>query len=140
MKLRTTSLLLAGLTAGFAAYAAEPAPQAEATGTFNGVTVAIDPATGRLRAPTAAEQAALRKAAPRAGARMSIAKPGPKTRAEAARTVRRHRNGMTSAHVSEDMMSHVIATQQADGTIRIDHADADGHVAPATQQEGAARE
>lgn len=140
MKFRTTSLLLAGLTVGFAAYAAEPAPQPEATGTFNGVTVAIDPATGRLHAPTAAELAALRKAAPRSADRMSIAKPAPKTRAEAARTMRKHRDGSVTMQVSEDMMSNVVATQQADGSIRIDHVDADGHVAPAAQQEGAARE
>lgn len=128
MKFRTTSLLLAGLTVGFAATAAEPAPQPEATGTFNGVTVAIDPATGRLRAPTAAELAALRKAAPRGADRMSIAKPGPKTRAEAERTTRRHKDGHVSMQVSEDMMSHVVATQQADGSIVIQHADANGNI------------
>lgn len=130
MKFRTTSLLLAGLTVGFAAYAAEPAPQAEAeaNGTFNGVTVAIDPATGRLRAPTASELAALRKAAPRTADRMSIAKPAPKTRTEAERTTRRHKDGHVSMQVSEDMMSHVVATQQADGTVVIQHADANGNI------------
>jgi hypothetical protein len=135
-----TLLLLAGLTAGFAAHASEPAAtEQDATGTFAGVTVAIDPATGRLRAPTAAEQAALRNAASRMRSNdaMSIAKPGPKTRAEAERTMRRHPDGRVSMQVSDDMMTNVIATQQADGSIVITHGNADGH-APA--MEGAAHE
>ena len=140
---RTTLLLLAGLSAGFAAHAAEPATaDAPATGSYAGVTVAIDPATGRLRAPTAAEQAELRKAAAansrlRTADRMSIAKPGPKTRAEAERTMKRHRDGRVSMQVSEDMMSYVTATQLEDGSIVIGHGDAHGHAAPATTVESA---
>src|SRR5690606_15021305 len=140
---RTTLLLLAGLSAGFAAHAAEPATaDAPATGSYAGVTVAIDPATGRLRAPTAAEQAALQKATVaasrlRTADRMSIAKPGPKTRAEAERTTKRHRDGRVSMQVSEDMMSYVTATQLEDGSIVIGHGDAHGHAAPATTVESA---
>ena len=128
---RTTLLLLAGLSAGFAAHAAEPvADDTAATGTYAGVTVAIDPATGRLRAPTAAEQAQLRTAVSsrlRTADPMSIAKPGPKTRAEAERTMKRHPDGRVSMQVSEDMMSYVIATQLEDGSIVITHGDADGN-------------
>ncbi|MBJ6985104.1 hypothetical protein [Luteimonas sp. MC1750] len=135
----TTLLLLAGLGAGFAAHAAEPVTEeAGATGSYAGVTVAIDPATGRLRAPTAAEQAKLRTAVSsrvRTADSMSIAKPGPKTRAEAQRTFRRHPDGQMSMLVSEDMMSNVIATQLEDGSIVISHGDADGHAAPATTVE-----
>lgn len=128
MRMRNSSwLLLAGLTAGFAAHAGEPAAPAADTGFYNGVTVAIDPTTGRMRAPTAAELAELRAKAPRAGAG-SIAKPGPKTRAEALRTVRTHKDGHVSMQVSDDMMSNVVATQQADGSISIQHADADGTI------------
>ncbi|MBJ6981771.1 hypothetical protein [Luteimonas sp. MC1572] len=133
----TTLLLLAGLSAGFAAHASEPAvADSDATGSLAGVTVAIDPATGRLRAPTASELASLRAAASRMRTdnSMSIAKPGPKTRAEAERTMRRHPDGRVSMQVSDDMMSNVTATQQADGSIVITHGD---H-APAT--EGAAHE
>jgi len=128
---RITLLLLAGLSAGFAAHAAEPvADNAATTGTYAGVTVAIDPATGRLRAPTAAEQAQLRTAVSsrlRTADPMSIAKPGPKTRAEAERTMKRHPDGRVSMQVSEDMMSYVIATQLEDGSIVITHGDADGN-------------
>ena len=137
MRMRNTSwLLLAGLSVGVAAHAGEPA--VADTGSYAGVTVAIDPTTGRLRAPTAAEVAALRAKAPRSAMRspMSIAKPGPKTRAEAERTMRTHPDGHVSMQVSEDMMSNVIATRQADGSIRIQHADADGTITA----EGAAHE
>jgi hypothetical protein len=128
--MRTTPwLLMAGLAACMAAHAGEPAPATEATGSYNGVTVAIDPATGRLRAPTPAEQAALRAKAPQAtAARMSTAAAAPKTRADAERTTRRHADGHVSMQVSEDMMSQVVATEQADGAILIQHTDADGNI------------
>jgi len=138
---RTTLLLLAGLSAGFAAHATEPAARkATATASHAGVTVAIDPATGRLRAPTASEQAALRTAVAsraRVARPMSIAKPGPRTRAEAERTFRRNRDGSFSMLTSDDMMSFVTATQLEDGSIVISHGDADGHAAPATTAEAA---
>ena len=131
----TTLMLLAGLTAGFAAHAAEPAAEhVSDTGMYAGATVAIDPATGRLRAPTAAEQAELRKAVSsrlRTADPMSIAKPGPKTIAEARRTLRQHPNGMMSMQVPEELMSQVVATQREDGSIVIGHGDA----APATSVE-----
>lgn len=125
---RTTLLLLAGLSAGFAAHAAEPvADETAATGSYAGVTVAIDPATGRLRAPTAAEQAELRAAVStrlRKADPMSIARPGPRTLAEARLTMRRHPDGMMSMFVPEDMMSQLTATQLEDGSIVIGHGDA----------------
>lgn len=140
----TTLLLLAGLSAGMVAHAAEPAADdTTVTGSYAGVTVAIDPATGRLRAPTAAEQAELRAAVSsrvRTADPMSIATPGPKTRAEAERTMKRHPDGRVSMQVSEDMMSFVTATQLEDGSIVIGHGDADGHTAPATGTVEAVRE
>lgn len=138
---RTTLLLLAGLSAGFAAHAAEPAADhAPATGSYAGVTVAIDPATGRLRAPTAAELTKLRSAAStRMGAAnaMSTAKPGPRTRAEAERTFRRNRDGSMSMMTSDDMMSHVVARQLEDGSIVIEHSDDHGQPAPTAAVEAA---
>lgn len=135
---RTTLLLLAGLSAGFAAHASEPVAHEADTTSYAGATVAIDPATGRLRAPTAAEQAQLRTAVSsrmRVADPMSIAKPGPRTRAEAERTVRRHPDGRVSMQVSDDMMSFVTATRLDDGTLVIGHGDADGHSAPVTTVE-----
>lgn len=135
---RMSLLLLAGLSAGFAAHATEPASKI-ASASRADATVAIDPATGRLRAPTAAEQAALSAATPRArGAdRVPGASPMPKTRAEAQRTFRVHRDGSFSMLTSEDMMSHVTATQREDGSIVLVHGDADGHAAPAATVEAA---
>ena len=58
------ALLSAGLSLTVAAHAAEPpATDDTATGYFAGVKVAIDPATGRLRAPTANEIRQLRETA-----------------------------------------------------------------------------
>lgn len=132
--IRTTLLLMAGMSVGFAAHAAEPMKAKTATaGSYAGVTVAIDPATGRLRAPTAAEQAQLRTAVSsraRKADPMSIAQPAPLTRAEAERTMVRHADGRVSMQTSEDMMSYVTATQLEDGSIVISHGDADGNPAP----------
>src|SRR5690606_28000518 len=135
----TTLLLLAGLSVGVAAQAAEPAKgDAQATATWAGVTVAIDPATGRLRAPTAAEPARLRAAtaaqvrpAANAPAMAAPAATMPKTRAEAERTFRRHADGMLSMRTSEDMLSYATAVRREDGTLEIGHGDADGPVHPA---------
>ena len=130
-------ILLAGLAAGSTAFAAEPvADEASATGSYAGVTVAIDPPTARLRAPTAAEQAKLRVAVPsriRTADPMSIAKPGPKTVAEARRTLRRDSRGVMSMHVPEELMSHVTARQLEDGSIVISHGHDDA--APASTVE-----
>jgi len=133
----STLLLFAGLAAGSTAFAAEPvAGETSATGSYAGVTVAIDPATGRLRAPTAAEQAKLRTSVSsriRAADTMSIARPGPKTIAEARRTMRRDASGMMSMQVPEELMSQVTAHQLEDGSIVISHGDA--HAAPASTVE-----
>lgn len=128
MTLRNTPwLLLAGLTVGFAAQAGET-PAADSTSTYyNGVTVAIDPATGRLRAPTPAEQAALRLAASKS-ARGPSTSGMPRNQAEANRTIRRLADGSVMAMVPEDLMSQVVAVQNADGTIEIQHVGPDGQI------------
>ncbi len=98
--------------------------------------VAFLAATGRLRAPTAAEQAKLRTAVSsrlRTADPMSIAKPGPRTVAEARRTMRRLPNGAMSMHVPEARMSQMPAHQLDDGSIAIGHGDA--HAAPASTVE-----
>lgn len=121
MRISMTPLLLAaGFTLASTAYAAEPT-QADTTLYFNGVKIAIDPATGRLRPPTAAESAALRASVTKMPTQRSKGKAMPKTRAEANRTIRKMRDGSVMATVSEDMMSTVVATRQADGTIRVQH-------------------
>lgn len=134
MKLRTISwLLLTGLAVGFAAHAGEPA----AAGTDNeagyapGMKAAIDPATGRLRQPSAAEMRALQaKASP---SRMATLRGAiPRNEAEARKTVRKLPRGGYAIRVPEDRMSTVTAAVQADGSVQVRHADAEGK-APAQE-------
>lgn len=129
MRTRTTSALLAGMALAFGAHAREPQkpaePQQAADGVayYNGIKVAIDPVTGRLRQPTPAEMAALRTVVTKMpAARGSDANAMPKTREQANRTVQRNADGSVSMQVSEDMMSTLTATRQADGSITVQHA------------------
>ena len=121
-----TITLLAGLALAGAAHAGEPA-QPDTNVFFNGIKVAIDPATGRLRQPTAAEAQALRASVSRMPVAGSRAKPMPATRALAERTVRKMADGSVMAQVSEDMHPSVVATRDANGDIQIQHAGDAAH-------------
>ena len=138
------ALLSAGLSLSAAAHAAEPpATDDTATGYFAGVKVAIDPATGRLRAPTAEEIRQLRTAAATtpAAAPASRGKRAPRNEAEARQTVRRHANGSgVMAEVPEDRMSALVATQTADGRIVLEHRPLDAAGVPVQLQPEVASE
>jgi hypothetical protein len=114
---KTIAVLMAGLTLGFAAQAAEPQDQVVTDVTYAGVRVAIDPATGKLRPLTPAENQALssailkdRKQAPR------VAKQ-PRNATEAGATRRVHSDGSVSVRVPADQMSEMSATIGADGQV-----------------------
>ncbi len=147
MNIRTLrlALLSAGLSLSAAATAAEPpAPDAD-TGYFAGVKVAIDPATGRLRTPTASEIRELRAAAAGQGTMSAQAhgKRAPRDEAEARQTLRRHASGSgVMAEVPEDRMSALVAVQTADGRVVLQHLplDADGHPVQDASHTGVARE
>lgn len=129
MRNRTTiAALLAGLTLGFAAQAAEPAAQADTNAYYNGVTVAIDPATGRLRQPTNAEIVALRASVQKNVVARGTASSMPRTEADAVKTIRKLADGSVIATVPESLMSNVVAVKQADGSIKIQHVGADGAI------------
>ncbi len=135
MRNRTTiATLIAGLTLGVAAHAAEPVSQPQSTNAdlSPSVVVARDPATGQLRAPTAAEMQALQAKQRQMPVGKSSARP--RTEADAARTKRVLSNGATRVQVPESLMSSMVATRQADGSLRISHADEAGH-ATAVEQE-----
>lgn len=122
MKHRTLPwLLLTALTVGVAAHAGEPAAAGtgDDTDTAVGMVAAIDPATGKLRQPTAVEMRALQvKAAQnRTGVRNSM----PRNEAEAQQTLRKLPNGGYRIRVPEDRMSTVTATVQADGNVLVGH-------------------
>lgn len=128
----TPLLLVSGLALASTALAAEPTPT-ETPVYFNGVKVAIDPVTGKLRQPTAAEMQQLRMVAPKAG-RASIGKSMPKSQADAERTYRRNKDGSASMELPESSMSTIVATQNADGSITVQDSDATGAI-PTSRQE-----
>ncbi|MEO7066131.1 MAG: hypothetical protein ABI114_04430 [Rhodanobacter sp.] len=94
-----------------------------------GVQVAIDPATGHLVEPTAAQRTALSKAmAARAAivAPRSIGTPAvPRNEAEAAATLHtiKLKNGRTAVGMAlpENLMSSLVAERRADGSLSIHH-------------------
>lgn len=74
-----------------------------------GATVVRDAETGQLRAPTAAEAAALRAAAkPAAGARVA---------AEPVVVQRKLPNGAVMAQVPESLMQYTVVQRSADGSL-----------------------
>jgi hypothetical protein len=111
----TVAALMAGLTLGFAAQAAEQQEPAVTETTYAGVTVGIDPATGKLRPLTAAESkrlsaAMVGKSAQRHGNQ-------PRNATEAGKTRRVHADGSVSVRVPADQMSQLNATVGADGKV-----------------------
>lgn len=132
MVIRTTGLALASLFVAAAANAAEtqtPAPTGTAV-TVQGVQVAIDPATGRLVAPTAAQREALSRVmvqrAAQAPARSAPGQPAmPRNEAEAHTTFRtiQLKNGLQAVgmELPENLMSSLVAERRSDGSLRIHH-------------------
>jgi hypothetical protein len=111
----TVGALLTGLTLGFAAQAAEP--QAVTQATYAGVTVGIDPETGKLRPLTATESkrlsdAMLSSKALRYGNQ-------PRNANEAGKTRRVRADGSVSIQVPADKMSEMHAIVGADGQVTL---------------------
>ena len=114
---KTIAVLLAGLTLGFAAQAAEPQEQVTDV-TYAGVRVAIDPATGKLRPLTAAENKALSDAMLKSPRTARVGNQ-PRNATEAGRTRRVHADGSVSVRLPADQMSEVSATVGADGQVTL---------------------
>jgi hypothetical protein len=136
-KLRTMVAMaaVATLAASGAATAAQPLSKAKpATVAYQGVQVAIDPATGRLRAPTAAERQALSNAILRDQAKPAAGQ-RPRTESEALSTLKINRKGRLgmSMQVPDSQFNYLTAERNADGTISIRH-EGEGE-SPAPQQE-----
>lgn len=129
-------LVLTGIfTVATAAQAAET-PQATAPQTVmvQGVQVAIDPSTGRLREPTAAERAALSKAFQVNASKSASLSAQPRTAADAKSTFRTVSlgNGVhaKAVRVPQELMSSVVAERQPDGSVSIHHDDHGVQAAP----------
>ncbi|MEO7073153.1 MAG: hypothetical protein ABI300_09450 [Rhodanobacter sp.] len=140
--MRGSALALAGLFMATTAQAVEPSAATQEQVTVQGVQVAIDPATGQLVAPTAAQRAALSRAMLQRANNQprtldTLGQPAaPRTEAEARATFRAIR--LKSGHqavgmaLPESLMSSLVAERRADGSLSIHHA---GDVpAPATSQ------
>lgn len=127
-------LVLAGLLVTVAASAAQKNPAAPVQPAISvnvqGVQVAIDPATGRLVQPTAAQRAALSRAMQKRAASNAVMPrkigAAPRNEAEARATLRtvRLRNGRTAVGMDlpENLMSSLFAERKADGSLSIHHA------------------
>jgi len=127
-------LVLTGMFFAAGAAHAGDAPQPQAPSRAAGVQVAIDPATGKLREPTAAERAAYSKAFQARQARLSAISGQPLTNAAAKTTLRKVTlgNGVkaTGMRLPQSRMTSLVATRAADGTITIQHDDAAAPAAP----------
>jgi len=134
-------LVLTGMfTVVGAAHAADK-PSTQATPhavAMQGVQVAIDPATGKLREPTAAERATYSKAFQARQNRGTSLSTQPRTNADAMKTTRKitlhsgaHATGM---RLPQERMSSVVATHAADGSISIHHDDHGAPMAPKTPE------
>ena len=125
--------------ATFAAGAAMAAPPmskmskaGQATVAQQGVQVAIDPATGHVRAPTAAERQALSNSRLNKSTG-SVAGQRPRNESEALSTLRVNRRGRInmSVQVPENQFNYLTAQRNADGSVSIRHeGDADHDAAP----------
>lgn len=141
MRISTTSLLLlSGLALGGTALAAQPAngntsSTGDTTVFVEGVKVAIDPATGRIRPITAAEiralSAAMSKQQASSGMRQMSGATSrqPRTMAEARATRRRHADGSVSVRVPSMLMTELRANKDAAGNLHI----SEGHEGDAQQ-------
>lgn len=120
--LMMTGLLLAA--AAPVCFAQQNAEPQSATVAVQGVQVAIDPATGRLVAPTDAQRAALSAAMLKQATTPNLkANQWPQTTADAAKTLRRFSSGRYSAvmQVPESLTSSLVAERQKDGSLTIHH-------------------
>lgn len=130
--IRAIGLALSGLLVAGAANAADQksAPVAETVVSVQGVQVAIDPATGRLVAPTEAQRAALSKAmVDRAAAQAPAARgvravPRNETEALATKRTVHLKSGHTVVGyaVPQNLMSTLVVERNADGSLNIHHA------------------
>ena len=136
--------LLAGIAVCLTAQARPQSPQTPAPAAETaqpGVKVAIDPRTGKLRAPTDEEAQQLSQSAqPAANARalrrgepLGAGKKGfvaPATAAEATANQRALANGGRMQQVPQSYLTNMAITRNADGQLVMQHVDSDTVPAP----------
>lgn len=149
MRMKSTPwLLVSGLLVMGSALAADPATPQVAAPQTSSLKIAIDPVTGKRRPLTEAESAALDVQSRQLATAKAQAKVGkrsasamgltalPLTIEESmanAKTV----DGITGFKPTEDMMSSMQVTRNADGTLTIQHSDVSNPGAAAKVEEAA---
>jgi len=115
------SLATAGAVAGEARIDGAASPDDAVPVAYHGVQVFVDPATGKLQAPNAAQRQALGKVIQQDRA-AALAK-RPRDEIAARSTLRTSRTGQVAAlvQVPESHFSHLVAERQADGSIQVEH-------------------
>lgn len=134
---QAVGLVLTGMLMAGAVQAADT-PSNQATPKVRSVQagqqVAIDPVTGKIRAPTDAERAAYSEAFQARQSRVSSFATQPRTNADAKQTIRKVnlQSGAkaTGMRLPQERMSSVVATRAADGSISIHHEDNGAPIAP----------
>lgn len=136
--LSLTALALC-LAAGFSGAAtahgdghASGAPQQAApsiTPSADALTVVRDAATGKLRAPTAAEMAELISLQ-----QQQRSSTGPQRRAKPTMLARQHPGGATSVRLTDEMVSYAVVQRQADGGLTHQCLDSAEHAHAAVHQ------
>ncbi|QWT19171.1 hypothetical protein KPL74_15640 [Bacillus sp. NP157] len=133
---QAAGLVLTGVFALAGAVHAADAPTAAPPQTVmvQGVQVAIDPSTGRLREPTAEERSALARAFAVDGSKASLMGAQPRTAADARSTFRTVSlgNGVRAqaVRVPQELMSSVVAERMPDGSLNVHHDDHGVQAAP----------
>lgn len=126
------SLATAGAVAGEAPADGATSPDDAVPVAYHGVQVFVDPATGKLQAPSAAQRQALGKVIQQD--RAAVLAKRPRDEIAARTTLRTSRSGQVYAlmQVPDSHFSNLVAERQADGSIRIDHQhDAEQHATDA---------
>ena len=105
-------------------FAADSAQAPTPKDSNNALRVVVDPETGKLRAPTAEELQALIAAERGASAERSSAQAAAAPSQQVlpdSKVVKQHANGMVSARLSQDSLSMIELTTDANGKTRLVH-------------------
>jgi len=122
------------LCASSLAFADDSAKSPAPKGTSNALRVVVDPESGKLRAPTPEELQAMIAAergasAARTTARAAVAASTTEQILPDTKVVKQHANGMVSARLSQDSLSMVTLTTDANGTTHLAHKGEERKVA-----------
>ncbi len=117
MKRPMLTAALASCAVFGSALAGDATPPADGAATANALRAAIDPKTGKLRVPTAAEIRRLQFTAKTTARGAMLTQP--RTEAEAIAQSRRLKDGTTAIRVPTDRFSSLVLTRGDDGALSV---------------------